>query len=334
MITKLPRKLLLIGALSMLVLTVTALVALPAMADTSTTNTPNTVTTQVKPTVTGVTPASGNQGQTYKDVTLTGSGFTGATAVSFGRGIDVTSFIVSSDTSISADIVIANRTFVGSRFVTVVNPSGKGTDPAGFTVVKNAPTVAAVNPNTGSQGATLTGVVLTGTNFSDATSVSFGRGIDVTGFTVNSDTQITANIVIANRTFVGTRFVTVVDPSGHGTMPAGFTVSQDAPIITSLSITTGSQGATINGIVLTGTNFTGATAVSFGRGIDVTGFTVNSAGTQITANIVIANRTFVGSRFVTVVNQSGHGTLPAGFTVTKGATSSAPSRVTTTTTSS
>jgi hypothetical protein len=116
-------------------------------------------------------------------------------------------------------------------------------------------------------------------------------------------------------------------------MPVGFTVSKDAPTITSLSITTGSQGATINGIVLTGTNFNGATAVTFGRGIDVTGFTVNGP-TQITANIVIANRAFVGSRFVTVVNQSGGGIMPAGFTVTKSQTNATPNITTTTTASS
>jgi hypothetical protein len=332
MIAKLPRKIMLIGILSIVILSVLAVAAVPAMADPSTTVSSTAATIQSKPTVTQVTPASGNQGQTLTNISITGTGFTGATGVSFGRGIDVTSFTVNGDTSISPDIVIANRTFVGSRFVTVATPSGKGTDPAGFTVSKNAPTVANVSPATGSQGETVKGVVLTGTNFADATGVSFGRGIDVTGFTVNSDTQITANIVIANRTFVGTRFVTVVDPSGHGTMPAGFTVSKDAPTVTSLSITTGSQGASINGVVLTGTNFTGATAVSFGSGIDVTGFTVNNSA-QITANIVIANRAFVGSRFVTVVNKSGRGIMPAGFTVTKSVTRSTPSNTTTTTTS-
>lgn len=359
MIAKLPRKLL-IGILTAIVLTLLAISAVPVMAadssattttattpttTTTTTSTTSTVTTtpksitttsavtppiKIKPTITSVNPGSANQGQTVKGVTITGTGFTGAKGVSFGGGIDVTSFSVDSDTQITADIAIANRAFVGSRFVTVGTPSGRGTLPGGFSVVTNEPTVTAVNPSTGNQGATLKGVTLTGTNFTGATKVSFGGGINVTSFTVVNDTQITANITIANRAFVGTRFVTVVDPSGHGTMSPGFTVTKFAPEVTSVNPSTGVQGATLNGIIITGSNFTGTTGVSFGGGIDVTGFTVND-DTKITANIVIANGAAVGSRFVTVVNQSGRGTDPTGFNVTKNETAVTPDSNTTTT---
>jgi hypothetical protein len=250
--------------------------------------------------------------------------------VSFGGGIDVTSFSVDSDTQITANIIIANRAFVGTRFVGVATPSGRGTLPAGFSVISDEPTVTGVNPATGNQGATLTGVTLTGTNFTNTTKVSFGGGINVTGFTVVSDTQITADITIANRAFVGTRFVTVVNESGHGTMSAGFSVTKFAPIVNSVNPSTGVQGATLTGISITGSNFTGATGVSFGGGIDVTGFTVNG-DTQITANIVIANGAAVGSRFVTVVNQSGKGTDPTGFSVAKNESIVTPPSTTTTT---
>jgi len=366
MIAKLPRKLL-IGIISAVVLTVLAISAIPVMAadsstttttptttttttaptttTTSTATTPTTTTTpksittttavappiKIKPTITGVNPSSANQGQTLNGVTITGTGFTGAKGVSFGGGIDVTSFNVDSDTQITANIVIANRAFVGTRFVGVATPSGRGTLPAGFSVISDEPTVTGVNPATGNQGATLTGVTLTGTNFTNTTKVSFGGGINVTGFTVVSDTQITADITIANRAFVGTRFVTVVNESGHGTMSAGFSVTKFAPTVTGVNPSTGTQGATLTGIVITGTNFTGATGVSFGGGIDVTGFTVNS-DTQITANIVIANGAAAGSRFVTVVNQSGRGTDPTGFSVTKNVTAPPPTTTPATTT--
>jgi hypothetical protein len=338
---KLPGKLLLISTLSVLILTVLAITVVPAMAATSTSTTTSTTTTtitpatstQAKPTVTSVSPGTGNQGQTYGGISITGTGFNGATGVSFGRGIDVTNFVVNNDTSITANITIANRAFVGSRFVTVTTPAGRGTMAGGFTVSKNAPKVTGVSQTTGNQGQTITGIILTGTNFADATAVSFGRGINVTSFKINSDTSITADITIANRAFVGSRFVTVVDPSGHGTLSAGFTVAKNAPTVTGVGQTTGEQGQTITGITITGTNFADATAVSFGRGIDVTKFTING-DTSITANIVIANQAFVGSRFVTVVDPSGHGTLAAGFTVTKSETNATPAITTTTTASS
>jgi uncharacterized protein YjbI with pentapeptide repeats len=304
----------------------------------ATTTTPKSVTTttavappvKIKPTVTAVNPGSANQGQTLSGVIITGTGFTGATGVSFGRGIDVTSFAVNSDTQITANITIANRAFVGTRFVGVGTPSGRGTLPAGFSVTSDAPTVTSVNPATGNQGATLTVVTLTGTNFTNTTKVSFGGGINVTGFTVVNDTQITADITIANHAFVGTRFVTVVNESGHGTMSAGFSVTKFAPVVNGVNLSTGTQGANLTDIVISGTNFTGATAVSFGGGIDVTGFIVNG-DTQITANIVIANGAAVGARFVTVVNQSGRGTDPTGFNVTKNESVVTPASTTTTT---
>ena len=371
MFGKLSRKSVLIGIVSIVILTLLAFSVVPVMAadSSTTTTTPTTTTitttttsttpttttsttsttptttttpktiitttsaatppTQAKPMVTGVNPGSANQGQTVA-VTLTGTGFTGAKGVSFGGGIDVTSFSIDSDTQITANIVIANRAFVGTRFVGVGTPAGRGTLPAGFSVTSDAPTVTGVNPATGNQGATLTGVTLTGINFTNTTKVSFGGGINVTSFDVVSDTQITADITIANRAFVGTRFVTVVNESGHGTMSAGFSVTKFAPIVNSVNPSTGVQGATLTGITITGTNFTGATAVSFGGGIDVTGFTVNG-DTQIMANIVIANGAAVGSRFVTVLNQSGKGIDPTGFNVTKNESIVTPSSTTTAT---
>lgn len=342
MIAKLPRKLL-IGILSVVVLTVLAISAVPVMAastttvSTTTTPTTTTITTttpgtgsataQAKPTVTGVDPISANQGQTLS-VTITGTGFTGVKGVSFGGGIDVTGFSFVSDTSITANVVIANRAFVGTRFVTVATPAGRGTDPTGFSVTSNEPTVTEVSPNTGNQGQTYS-VTVTGTNFGGATKVSFGGGINVTGFNIVNPTEIQANIVIANHAFVGTRFVTVVDASGHGTMSPGFSVTSYAPNITSVNPSTGVQGASA-AITITGTNFTGATGVSFGGGIDVVSFSPVS-DTEITASIVIANHAFVGSRFVTVVNQSGRGTDPNGFNVAKNESTVTPNSVPTTT---
>jgi outer membrane protein assembly factor BamB len=90
----------------------------------------------------------------------------------------------------------------------------------------NRPVIASVNPNSGNQGQTLSNIIITGTNFTGATAISFGAGIMVNGFTVVSDTQITASITIAAGASPGTRDVSVTTPNGTGTINNGFTVNE------------------------------------------------------------------------------------------------------------
>jgi hypothetical protein len=305
------------------------IIASPVLAQSNNTALTQTPQVQTRPTIIGVSPNQGNQGQTLS-VTVTGTNFTDATGVSFlivtaagkdlpgvsgaslRRDITATNFTVDSDTQITADIVIDDRAIVGLRFITVTGPSGEGILLDAFTVFNNAPIITNVSPNQINQGQTLS-VTIDGTKFTGARGVSFGSGIIVTSFTVDSDTQITANIVIADRAPVGLRFVTVTGPSGKGVLPDGFIVFNNAPITTSVSPNQCNQGQKLS-VTVDGTNFTSAKGVSFGSGIIVTSFTVGS-DTQITANIVIADRALVGLRFVTVTGPSGKGVLPGGFIV-------------------
>jgi len=133
---------------------------------------------------------------------------------------------MSNDGAITANITIGDHAEAGSRFVTVVNPSGRGDLKAGFTVEKNGPVITLVGPNEASQGATLD-VTINGTNFTGATKVSFGRGITVNKYNVSNDGAITANITIGDHAEAGSRFVTVVNPSGRGDLKAGFTVTKN-----------------------------------------------------------------------------------------------------------
>lgn len=94
-----------------------------------------------------------------------------------------------------------------------------------------SPTVTIVTPSSMGQGATNQSVAITGTYFTGATSVSFGAGVTVNSFVVNSDTQITANISVAPTATAGTRNVCV--SASFGTAGCGtFTVTQ-GPTITS-----------------------------------------------------------------------------------------------------
>jgi len=138
------------------------------------------------------------------------------------------------------------------------------------------PTVAGVSPGTGSTAGG-TSVTITGTNFEGATSVSFGAS-NATKFTVGSPTSITA---ISPAGTAGTVNVTVTTPAGTSpTVPADRFTYVPPPIIKKLSPKAGpAAGATA--VTITGSNFDGATAVSFGAH-SAAEFTVNSQ-TSITA---------------------------------------------------
>jgi hypothetical protein len=87
-----------------------------------------------------------------------------------------------------------------------------------------APTVTSVDPNTGNQGQTLD-VTITGADLTGGTADSFGADITINSSTVDSDTQITANITIDSGATLGTRDVTVTTPGGTDTLTDGFTVT-------------------------------------------------------------------------------------------------------------
>jgi hypothetical protein len=205
-------------------------------------------------------------------VTITGTGFTGASAVAFGSN-PATTFSVISATSISATAPAGSA---GTVHVTVTNGIGTSSPVAAdqFTYVA-APGVTGLAPTSGPTGGG-TSVVITGSGLSGATAVKFGS-VNATTLTVNGAGQITA--VSPPATAAGPVYVTVTTPGGTSAAgtPDQFTYVQAAPAVTSISPATGSTaGGTV--VTITGTNFTpGTPTVAFGANPGtVTAFTATS----------------------------------------------------------
>ncbi len=276
------------------------------------------------PTITTVAPTSGPAaGGTV--VVITGTGFSGTTAVAFGDTA-AASFTIDSSTQISA---ISPARSAGTIDVTVTTPGGGTTATGGYTFVA-APILAAVSPSSGATGGGIS-VVITGTGLSGATAVTFG-GVAATGFVVNSATQITATTPAST---AGAKTVAVTTPGGTAALADGYTyvalsppavtiqpADQTVALGTSATFTANASGAPSPSVQwqvssdsgATFTNIAGATATSYTTSLTTAtddgrryrAVFTNSAGnvTSIPATLSVVQAPLASDQVVTAVYQT------------------------------
>jgi hypothetical protein len=211
--------------------------------------------TPTAPSVASLTPSSGpTTGGT--SITLTGSGFTGATSVTFG-GLLGKNVVVVNDTTIT---VTTPPNTTGAHNVQVTTPIGQSPKvPADLFTYTGPPAVTAVSPNSGPLAGG-TNVTITGTGFTGATAVTVG-GLPAKNVVVVSDSTVTATLPADT---AGLHNVQVTTPLGSSAKVAadGFTYLVP-PAITGVSPNLGPLAGGTN-VTITGTGFTGATAVTVG----------------------------------------------------------------------
>ncbi len=229
--------------------------------------------TYVGPTVTSLDPTTGPAATAGTSVVITGTDLDPASVVDFGGTPAV--YTVNSATQITATAPVGGP---GTVHVTVTTPDGtSATTPSDEFTYVAAPSVTSLDPATGS-AAGGTAVVITGTALTGATAVTVG-GAEVTGLDVVNDTTIDATTPAGAN---GPADVVVTTPYGDSgaSGDAAFTYVAVAPEVTSVSPDSGpALGGTL--VTITGTDLTGATAVTVG-GTAVSSYTVHS-NTTITA---------------------------------------------------
>jgi hypothetical protein len=256
-------------------------------------------TVALRPEISSLSPSTGtNLGGT--SVTLTGTGFTGATAVKFGS-TNATSFTVNSNTSITA---IAPAGSAGQTDINVTTAGGSNLTDANskFSYINN-PSISSLSSSSGVIGSSVT---LTGSNF-DAThgnnTVKFGSATATT--TAGNVGSLTVTVPAG---VSGVQSITVTT-GGNTSSGSNYSVIPD---LSSLSPILGPLAGGTS-VTLTGTGFTGATAVKFGS-TNASSFTVNS-NTSITATAPAGS---AGQKDITVTTAGGSNATGANAKYTYG----------------
>jgi Invasin, domain 3/IPT/TIG domain/Quinohemoprotein amine dehydrogenase, alpha subunit domain III len=255
--------------------------------------------------VASVSPASRGQGANGgawgQSITVVGDGFAAGSSVDFGPGVTVkfTTFVDAGH--LVAHIAVAGDATVGSRDVTVTNPTGASATCAGCFTVNAGPSLASVAPSSIGAGGVRT-VTMTGANFDASTRVTFpGTGVAVTSVTLVDAAHLSVGISSAAGAAAGPRDVVVTNAdAGSGTCSGCLTVTPP-PTVTAMTPRTLGPGA-LRTVTVDGANFASGVKVSFaGSGAAATAVTFVS-DTQLQVTVSVASNATAGPRTVMVTN--------------------------------
>lgn len=198
------------------------------------------------------------------------------------------------------------------------------TDGAVTIVAGNLPAITSVAPASGQPGETVS-VTITGANShftAQQSTVDFGADINVNRVTINSATELSAEIEIAADATTGSRTVTVATAGDSSTETLtkadAFTVFSTAPTPTLTTITPAQaeRGQAVTVTVLgEQTNFViGRTDADFGAGITVDDVAIVSP-TEVVIQLTVATDAEPGERTVTLTTGSETAIKEQGFRV-------------------
>jgi hypothetical protein len=251
------------------------------------------------PSLGSVTPPSGAVG-TSVGVTLTGANFLSGAVVNTGTGVNASNIVVVSATQINATLTIAANAPFGPGNITVTT-SGGTSGAVTFTVNPPPPGLASASPNSGFLGTNVP-VTLAGSNFVTPAAINAAAGITVSNVNVVSPTQITATFGIAGNAAPGVYSITV-STAGGTSQPVGFTAVSPAPVLSSITPSSGVTGTSV-AVTLAGSMFDAGATISVPAGITVSNVVLVNAS-QLTATFTIAANAALGAGNVTVTTSGG-----------------------------
>jgi len=269
------------------------------------------------PALTSINPSAVNSGGADFTLTLIGTGFVQASVVRINGLSRQTTFV--SATELRATIQAGDIVNGGSASITVFNPAPEGgtSNSLPLTINFAPPVIALLSPSSTVAEGPAFQLTVTGSNFAPGSVVRWNGADRPT--TVDSVTQLTAQIPASDIADVGSATITVFSPppGGGQSNAVTFAINQAArplPRITSINPSAVLAGSADITLTVNGNNFVPDSVVRW-NGQPRTTMFVNS--TQLQAQIPAADLTATGTAAVTVFTPPAGGgeSNPITFTI-------------------
>lgn len=261
-------------------------VLLPVVATNGSTSSASGVNLEVDnpvPTIAQSVPNGFIVGAASNTLTVTGTGFNPATVIRVNGSPRTTTYI--SATEATTVLTAADLAAPGSLSLTVVNPAPAGGTSAAVVIPVVAVTVASITPAKVAAGSASTAVTLTGTGFTNSTSVQVGGVLENTTFV--SSTQVTA-LVPANQLTTG-NLLQVTATSGSASSASGAVVNLEVdnpvPTIAQFTPTILIAGSSLSPLSAMGTGFVPTTVIQVNGSSRVTTYV---SATQVSVALTAA----------------------------------------------
>jgi uncharacterized protein (TIGR03437 family) len=244
------------------------------------------------PVLSAINPATAVAGGPAFTLTVTGMGFIASSTVRV-RGANRPTTVVSA-TQLTAEITAADIEQAGSAAITVQNPSPGGgiSNELSLAINNPVPTLSVLTPSSATAGTNGIAVTVTGTNFVASSKVRWKGEDRATTFV--SATQLTAQLTAADLAVLGTAAVTVFTPApGGGTSnTVNFTVTNPAPVITTLQPAAAVVGGLAFTLTVSGTGFVSNSMIEWNEAAQATAFVnVTTLTAQIPATLIASTGT-------------------------------------------
>lgn len=247
--------------------------------------------------------------------TIRGTGFASGARVSLGKDISADVKSLSSD-AITVRLAVAHDAGTGARKLTVTNPGGAKGTLSHALVIDFAPVLA--KRSVGDGAVNWTTSLVRPDFFTTPTLSISGAGVSIASKSLGHGGQLDVGFSIASRAAVGWRTMTITEGPATWTVPDGFKV-RPPPVVTSVAPL--GQGATDQGVRVTGSNFEVCKSKEPGVALSGSGVTVDSVsaalGTLMYVKLTVASGAPLGPRDMTVTNcdSGGVATSPGVFHV-------------------